>query len=103
LHRQDDPAKLSYEKLLDVFWENHDPTQLNRQGPDWGAQYRSAIFFHAPEQEAAAKTSKEKLEKSGRHRKPIVTQIVPATTFYQAEDYHQQYLEKRGLASCHIK
>ena len=98
-----DPGKVRYEDLLKVFWENHDPTQLNRQGPDWGAQYRSAIFFHAPEQEAAAKTSKEKLEKSGRHRKPIVTQIVPATTFYQAEDYHQQYLEKRGLASCHIK
>ena len=98
-----DPAKVSYDALLKVFWENHDPTQLNRQGPDWGSQYRSAIFFHAPEQEAAAKTSKEKLEKSGRHRKPIVTQIVPATTFYQAEDYHQQYLEKRGLASCHIK
>ena len=98
-----DPAKLSYEKLLDVFWENHDPTQLNRQGPDWGTQYRSAIFFHSPEQEAAAKTSKENLEKSGRYRKPIVTQIVPAVTFYPAEDYHQQYLEKRGLASCHIK
>jgi peptide-methionine (S)-S-oxide reductase len=98
-----DPAKLSYEQLLQVFWENHDPTQLNRQGPDWGTQYRSAIFFHAPEQEAAAKASKEALEKSGRFPKKIVTQIVPATTFYQAEDYHQQYLEKRGLASCHIK
>jgi len=98
-----DPSKLSYEKLLDVFWENHDPTQLNRQGPDWGTQYRSAIFFTSPEQEAAAKASKERLEKSGRYRKPIVTQIVPASTFYEAEDYHQQYLEKRGLASCHIK
>ena len=98
-----DPSKLSYEKLLDVFWENHDPTQLNRQGPDWGTQYRSAIFFTSPEQEAAAKASKERLEKSGRYGKPIVTQIVPESTFYEAEDYHQQYLEKRGLASCHIK
>jgi peptide-methionine (S)-S-oxide reductase len=98
-----DPAKLSYDQLLDVFWENHDPTQLNRQGPDWGTQYRSAIFFHSPEQESAAKASKEKLEKSRRFSKPIVTQIFPAVTFYPAEDYHQQYLEKRGLATCHIK
>jgi len=98
-----DPAKLSYDTLLDTFWENHDPTQLNRQGPDWGKQYRSAIFYHSPEQEAAAKASKEKLEKSHRFSKPIVTQIVPAVTFNEAEDYHQQYLEKRGLASCHIK
>jgi peptide-methionine (S)-S-oxide reductase len=98
-----DPSKLSYDQLLDVFWQNHDPTQLNRQGPDWGTQYRSAIFFTSPEQEAAAKASKERLEKSGRYSKPIVTQIVPASTFYEAEDYHQQYLEKRGLASCHIK
>ena len=98
-----DPAKVSYEQLLKVFWENHDPTQLNRQGPDWGSQYRSAIFFHSPEQEAAAKLSKESLDKSGQYRKPVVTQIVPATTFYPAEDYHQQYLEKRGLATCHIK
>ncbi|MGA9967319.1 MAG: peptide-methionine (S)-S-oxide reductase MsrA [Terriglobales bacterium] len=98
-----DPAKLSYDKLLEVFWENHDPTQLNRQGPDWGTQYRSAIFFHTSEQEAAAKASKERLEKSRRFSKPIVTQIVPAVTFFEAEDYHQQYLEKKGLASCHIK
>jgi peptide-methionine (S)-S-oxide reductase len=98
-----DPSKLSYDKLLEVFWENHDPTQLNRQGPDWGTQYRSAIFFHTPEQEAAAKASKELLEKSRRFSKPIVTQIVPAVTFFEAEDYHQQYLEKKGLASCHIK
>jgi peptide-methionine (S)-S-oxide reductase len=97
-----DPAEISYDKLLDVFWENHDPTQLNRQGPDSGTQYRSAIFFHSPEQEAAAKASKERLEKSHRFSKPIVTQIVPAETFYEAEDYHQQYLEKRGLATCHI-
>ena len=98
-----DPAKLSYDKLLDVFWENHDPTQLNRQGPDWGKQYRSAIFFHTPEQEAAAKASKQQLENSHRFSKPVVTQIVPALTFFEAEDYHQQYLEKKGLASCHIK
>ncbi|PYV87446.1 MAG: peptide-methionine (S)-S-oxide reductase [Acidobacteria bacterium] len=97
-----DRAEISFDKLLDVFWENHDPTQLNRQGPDWGTQYRSAIFFHSPEQEAAAKASKERLEKSHRFSKPIVTQIVPAETFYEAEDYHQQYLEKRGLATCHI-
>jgi peptide-methionine (S)-S-oxide reductase len=98
-----DASKINYDQLLEVFWENHDPTQLNRQGPDWGTQYRSGIFFHTPEQEAAAKASKEMLEKSKRYSKPIVTQIVPATTFNPAEDYHQQYLEKRGLATCHIK
>jgi peptide-methionine (S)-S-oxide reductase len=98
-----DPAKISYGKLLEVFWENHDPTQLNRQGPDFGKQYRSAIFFHDVEQERAAKSSKEALEKSRRFSKPIVTQIIPAEKFYEAEDYHQQYLEKRGLAACHIK
>src|SRR5262245_2321758 len=90
-----DPAKVSYEQLLKVFWETPDPTQLNRQGPDWGKQYRSVIFFHSPEQEAEAKASKDALSKSGRFGKPIVTQIVPAVTFYEAEDYHQQYLEKR--------
>jgi len=98
-----DPAKVSYDKLLDVFWENHDPTQLNRQGPDSGTQYRSAIFFTSPEQEAAARASKVNLEKSHRFSKPIVTQVVPEATFFEAEDYHQQYLEKKGLASCHIK
>ena len=98
-----DPAKVSYSELLDIFWANHDPTQLNRQGPDWGKQYRSAVFFHSPEQQAIAQASKEKLEKSGHYRKPIVTQIVPAATFFEAEDYHKQYLEKRGAASCHIK
>ncbi len=97
-----DPAKVSYGDLLQVFWENHDPTQLNRQGPDFGSQYRSAVFFHSPEQEQQARKSKEELEKSKRFSRPIVTQIVPASTFYEAEDYHQQYLEKRGLASCHI-
>jgi peptide-methionine (S)-S-oxide reductase len=98
-----DPAKIGYERLLEVFWENHDPTQLNRQGPDHGTQYRSAIFFHDAAQEAAATASKEKLDQSHRFSKPIVTQVVPAEAFYEAEDYHQQYLEKRGLASCHIK
>ena len=97
-----DPARVSYDDLLRVFWEIHDPTQRNRQGPDIGTQYRSAIFYHDPEQEAAARTSKERLERSGVHKRPIVTEIVPAQTFYQAEDYHQQYLEKRGLATCRI-
>lgn len=98
-----DPARISYEDLLKVFWENHDPTTLNRQGPDVGTQYRSAIFYHTPGQEAAARASKECLEQSGRYQKPIMTQIVPAAPFYRAEDYHQQYLEKRGQASCHIR
>ena len=98
-----DPAKVSYDTLLQVFWENHDPTQVNRQGPDFGTQYRTAIFFHDAEQEAQAKASKQKLEDSKRFSKPIATQIVPAVTFWEAEDYHQQYLEKRGMASCHIK
>jgi peptide-methionine (S)-S-oxide reductase len=97
-----DPARVSYDQLLDVFWENHDPTTLNRQGPDVGTQYRSAIFTQDPEQEKAARASKEGLEKSGRFRRPIVTEISPASTFWRAEDYHQQYLEKRGLASCKI-
>ncbi|HEV3277926.1 MAG TPA: peptide-methionine (S)-S-oxide reductase MsrA [Terriglobia bacterium] len=97
-----DPAKVSYDQLLKVFWENHDPTTLNRQGPDAGTQYRSAIFYHSPEQESEARASKERLAQSGRYRRPIVTEIVPAVEFWPAEDYHQQYLEKRGLAHCHI-
>ncbi len=97
-----DPSKVPYDKLLDVFWENHDPTTLNRQGPDVGEQYRSAIFFLAPEQEAAARASKERLEKSGRYKRPIVTEITPASKFYRAEEYHQRYLEKHGLAHCRI-
>jgi peptide-methionine (S)-S-oxide reductase len=97
-----DPMQVSYNDLLNVFWENHDPTTRNRQGPDVGEQYRSAVFYHTREQEAAALASKERLEKSGRLHSPIVTQIVPATRFYRAEDYHQQYLEKRGLAHCRI-
>ena len=98
-----DPSKVSYDALLKVFWENHDPTQLNRQGPDVGKQYRSVIFFHTPEQEAAARASKEALERSGLFKRPIVTEITPAGEFWRAEEYHQQYLEKRGLAQCHIK
>jgi peptide-methionine (S)-S-oxide reductase len=97
-----DPSEVAYEDLLEVFWSNHNPTTLNRQGPDVGTQYRSVIFFHGPEQERAARESKEALDKSGRFSRPIVTQIEPAQTFYRAEEYHQQYLEKRGLASCHI-
>ncbi|MGA9033060.1 MAG: peptide-methionine (S)-S-oxide reductase MsrA [Sulfuricaulis sp.] len=97
-----DPAQLPYEQLLETFWKLHDPTTPNRQGPDVGSQYRSVIFFHSPAQEAAARTAKERLDKSGKFRNPVVTQIVPAAPFYKAEDYHQRYLEKRGLASCHI-
>jgi peptide-methionine (S)-S-oxide reductase len=97
-----DPARLTYDDLLTVFWENHDPTTLNRQGPDVGVQYRSAIFYHDDEQKGAAEASKAERDRSGRYRRPIVTEITPASQFYEAEDYHQQYLEKRGLASCHI-
>ncbi len=97
-----DPSQVSYDELLNVFWENHDPTTLNRQGPDVGTQYRSVIFFHTPHQEAAAKASKERLQSSGKDRRPIVTEIVPAAEFWRAEEYHQQYLEKRGLAHCRI-
>ena len=95
-----DPKVISYHDLLDVFWNNHNPTTLNRQGPDYGTQYRSAIFFHSPEQEAEAKASRDAAQE--RFSRPIVTQVVPATEFWPAEEYHQQYLEKRGLAHCHI-
>ena len=97
-----DPKAVAYEKLLDVFWLNHNPTTLNRQGPDVGTQYRSAIFFHSPEQQKIAQKSKEALEKSGKFKNRIATEITPAKTFYKAEDYHQKYLMKRGLDSCHI-
>ncbi len=98
-----DPAEISYERLLVVFWECHDPTTVNRQGPDFGTQYRSAIFFHNKKQEAAAIKSKEDAEKSGNFTGKIVTEIVPASEFYKAEEHHQQYLKKRGLGpSCHI-
>lgn len=95
-----DPQVISYHDLLEVFWSNHNPTTLNRQGPDVGTQYRSAIFFHSPEQEAEARRSRD--ETQARFPRPIVTEIKPAQTFWPAEDYHQQYLEKRGLANCHI-
>ncbi|HEY3412212.1 MAG TPA: peptide-methionine (S)-S-oxide reductase MsrA [Armatimonadota bacterium] len=97
-----DPAVVSYDDLLEVFWSNHDPTTLNRQGPDVGDQYRSAIFTHSDEQETAAQASREKLAAEGRFARPIVTKIEPAPEFWPAEEYHQQYLEKKGLASCHI-
>ena len=97
-----DPAKVSYEQLLNVFWQAHDPTQVNRQGPDFGTQYRTAIFFHSPEQETIAKKSRAALEASGKFRRPIATEITPAGKFYRAEEYHQKYLQKRGAASCHF-
>ena len=95
-----DPGQVSYPELLKVFWSEHDPTTLNRQGPDVGTQYRSVIFYHTPEQESAARSSM--LEESKKFSRPIVTQIQPASQFWRAEDYHQQYLEKRGAASCHL-
>ncbi|MEY2508962.1 MAG: peptide-methionine (S)-S-oxide reductase [Verrucomicrobiota bacterium] len=97
-----DPAAVSYDRLLEVFWANHNPTTLNRQGPDVGDQYRSVIFYHSPEQQAAAEASKARLDQSGRFKNPIVTVIEPAPNFYRAEDYHQRYLEKRGLSHCAI-
>ncbi|MDQ6932193.1 MAG: peptide-methionine (S)-S-oxide reductase MsrA [Candidatus Eremiobacteraeota bacterium] len=97
-----DPKRISYEQLLNVFWEMHDPTTLNRQGPDVGTQYRSAIFFHSPQQEALANDSKRKLEDAKRFRRPIVTEVIPASNFYPAEEYHQRYLEKQGITSCHV-
>ncbi|MGZ3603286.1 MAG: peptide-methionine (S)-S-oxide reductase MsrA [Ktedonobacterales bacterium] len=97
-----DPTRVSYDDLLAVFWDEHDPTQLNRQGPDIGDQYRSVVFYHTPEQQAAATASRDRLAQSGKYRRPIVTLIEPAGTFYLAEDYHQQYLEKRGLSTCKI-
>jgi len=98
-----DPAQLSYGELLTLFWETHDPTTLNRQGPDVGTQYRSAIFYHTPEQKAAAEASKERLQKSGRYSRSVVTEMAPASQFYRAEDYHQQYFEKRGVSHCKVE
>jgi len=95
-----DPQQVSYQQLLNAFWEMHDPTTPNRQGPDVGTQYRSVIFYHSPEQKVAAEASKKAL--SGKYERPVVTEIVPAAEFYPAEDYHQRYFEKRGVASCHI-
>jgi peptide methionine sulfoxide reductase msrA/msrB len=98
-----DPTQVAYEQLLKVFWENHDPTTVNRQGPDVGMQYRSAIFYHSPVQKAAAEASKQALAASGKYHGEIVTQLVPAATFWRAEEYHQQYLEKRGMSNCHLQ
>jgi peptide-methionine (S)-S-oxide reductase len=95
-----DPEKVSYRELLDVFWDIHDPTTLNRQGPDIGTQYRSAVFYHTPEQKALVEESVALLEGSGSFMDPVVTEITPASTFYRAEEYHQRYLEKRGLPGC---
>jgi len=97
-----DTGRVSYEDLVDVFFTHHDPTTLNRQGPDRGTQYRSAIFYHDEEQHRAAEAAKQRWDRSGRWRSPIVTEITPASTFYRAEEYHQRYLEKHGLASCHL-
>lgn len=96
-----DPSVLGYDALLDLFWRMHDPTQVNRQGPDVGTQYRSAIFYHTPEQAEQARRSKEHLETSGAYNRPVATQIEPASAFFKAEDYHQRYFEKNGV-SCHI-
>ena len=97
-----DPSVVTFEQLLDVFWAAHDPTTLNRQGPDVGTQYRSAIFYHDEEQKVVAETSKNRLGESGRFHRPIVTEITPAPTFWRAEDYHQKYLAKRGRSNCHL-
>jgi peptide-methionine (S)-S-oxide reductase len=98
-----DPERVSYEDLLDVFWTKHNPTTKNRQGLDIGSQYRSAVFFHSPEQETAATQARDELQEKLHWPKKIVTEIVPATAFYEAEDYHQQYLEKRGRSTCTVE
>ena len=97
-----DPEKVSYEELLDVFWKCHDPTTLNRQGPDIGTQYRSAIFFHTPEQEETANASMQRASENGFRKDPIVTQIYAAKPFYSAEEYHQRYYEKHGINYCPV-
>lgn len=97
-----DPEQISYEALIDIFWKAHDPTQLNRQGPDVGTQYRSGIYYEDEAQRTTAESSRASLEQSGQHTNPIATEIAAASEFYRAEEYHQQYLEKRGLGSCHL-
>jgi peptide-methionine (S)-S-oxide reductase len=97
-----DSSRVSFEALLDAFFALHDPTQVNRQGPDWGSQYRSVIFTHSDEQMAEAKAKIAELNASGGYRKPIATQVLASTSFWKAEEYHQRYLEKRGMVSCHI-
>ena len=98
-----DPSKISFERLAQVFFDSHDPTQINRQGPDTGTQYRSVVFYHSEPQRETAEELKAVLEKSGKYKQPVATQIVPAQTFWHAEEYHQKYLEKQGLSGCHIK
>ena len=97
-----DPSRLAYDTLLDTFFALHDPTQVNRQGPDWGSQYRSVIFTHSGEQMAQAKAKIAELNAAGAYRKPIATKLEAAGTFWRAEEYHQRYLEKRGMVHCHI-
>jgi len=97
-----DPERVTFEQILDAFFELHDPTQMNRQGPDYGSQYRSVIFYHSDAQKTAAEKKIEELKVEGRFSKPIVTLVTPAETFWKAEEYHQKYLEKRGMAACHI-
>ncbi len=96
-----DPTKISYDKLLDLFFEHHNPTEVNRQGPDVGDNYRSVIFYHTSEQKKAAEAKIAEIEKSGKYRESIATMVVPASTFWLAEDYHQQYLKKRNLGVCY--
>jgi len=98
-----DPAKVGYQQLLDAFFNMHDPTTLNRQGPDVGSQYRSAIFFHSPEQESLARATVKRLEEEKKFSRPIVTEIVPAGMFWKAEEYHQRYYEKHGVRSCGLR
>lgn len=98
-----DPAKVSYDRLLDVYFANHDPTTMNRQGPDIGSQYRSVIFTQTAEQESRAKQKIEQLTQVKRFKRPIVTAVEPFRNFYRAEDYHQRYFEKHGLPSCHVR
>mgnify|MGYP002623037827 CR=1 FL=1 len=102
VHVEYDPQQVTYGELLDLFWRIHNPTTLNRQGPDVGSQYRSAVFYHSPAQQAEALASKAALEASGRYSRPVVTEVSPASTFYRGEEYHQQYLAKRGQSSCHL-
>jgi peptide-methionine (S)-S-oxide reductase len=103
VHLEYDPKRVSYEQLLAAFWKAHNPTTLNRQGLDMGTQYRSVVFFHSPEQEAAAKASAKAVQDSGKYATPIVTEVVPAATFWRAEEYHQKYLAKKGLGSCRLE
>ncbi len=97
-----DPARVAYEQLLEAFWSNHNPTSVNRQGPDVGTQYRSVIFYFDDAQKVEAEKSRAALVASGKWKQPIATEIVPAAPFYEAEEYHQRYLAKRGMSTCHV-